>query len=46
VARAGAGESLLVADVGRDVLDSSRAVNTHLQDRRPDLYDWRRSDKR
>jgi predicted amidohydrolase len=46
VARAGAGETLLVADVGRDVLAASRAVNTHLQDRRRDLYDWRRSNNR
>lgn len=38
LARAGRGEELLLADVGRDVLDASRAINTHLRDRRPDLY--------
>lgn len=37
-ARAGRAEQLLVVDVDREVLRASRAVNTHLQDRRPDLY--------
>jgi predicted amidohydrolase len=36
--RAGSDEELLVVDVDRDVLLSSRVVNTHLQDRRPELY--------
>ncbi len=36
--RAGAGEELLVADVDRSALEASRAVNTHLADRRPELY--------
>ena len=38
LARAGAGEELLVADVHRSVLERSRDVNTHLADRRPELY--------
>ena len=42
LARAGAGETLLVADVDPDVLAASRAINTHLGDRRADLYDWSR----
>lgn len=46
VARAGGGEALLVADVDLETLAASRAVTTHLQDRRADLYDWRRSTPR
>jgi predicted amidohydrolase len=38
LARAGRGEELLVVDVDRATLRASRAVNTHLQDRRPELY--------
>jgi nitrilase len=38
LARAGGGEELLVADLDPDVLARSRAVNTHLADRRCDLY--------
>jgi nitrilase len=38
LARGGAGEELLVADVHRSALETSRAVNTHLADRRPELY--------
>jgi 5-aminopentanamidase len=38
LARAGRGEELLVADVDPAVLASSRRVNTHLADRRPELY--------
>ncbi|MFF4407138.1 carbon-nitrogen hydrolase family protein [Streptomyces sp. NPDC001262] len=37
-ARAGAGEDLLLADVDPDLLASSRAQNTYLSDRRPELY--------
>lgn len=44
LARAGAGEELLVADLDPAVLARSRAVNTHLADRRPDLYP--KSDRR
>lgn len=36
--RAGAHEDLLIADIDTTVLDRSRAVNTHLSDRRRDLY--------
>lgn len=36
--RLGPAEQLGFADVDRDVLLASRAVNTHLQDRRPELY--------
>jgi 5-aminopentanamidase len=36
--RAGRGEELLLADVDPAVLTASRRVNTHLTDRRPDLY--------
>lgn len=38
LARAGAGEELLLADISLDLLTASRAVNTHLADRRTDLY--------
>jgi len=38
LARAGAGEELLVADIEPASLAASRRVNTHLGDRRPDLY--------
>jgi predicted amidohydrolase len=38
LARAGRGEELLLADVDPAVLVASRAVNTHLADRRPELY--------
>ncbi len=38
LARAGRGEELLLADVDPAVLTASRRVNTHLTDRRPDLY--------
>lgn len=38
LARAGRGEELLVADVDPAVLTDSRRVNTHLADRRPELY--------
>jgi len=43
--RGGLGEQLLVADLDPDTLAASRALNTHLFDRRGDLYpttpDWR-----
>ena len=35
---AGRGEELLLADVDPAVLTASRRVNTHLTDRRPELY--------
>jgi 5-aminopentanamidase len=38
LARAGRGEELLLAEVDPAVLASSHAVNTHLADRRPELY--------
>ncbi|RBY89044.1 carbon-nitrogen hydrolase [Blastococcus sp. TBT05-19] len=38
LARAGRGEELVVADVDPAVLTASRRVNTHLADRRPELY--------
>lgn len=38
VARAGSGDQLLLADIDLARLASSRAVNTHLSDRRPRLY--------
>ena len=38
LARAGRGEELLVADVDPAALHASRAVNTYLSDRRPELY--------
>ncbi|MBO0653538.1 carbon-nitrogen hydrolase family protein [Streptomyces triculaminicus] len=37
-ARAGAGEDLIVADVDPGLLKASRAENTYLSDRRPELY--------
>ncbi|GAA2480707.1 carbon-nitrogen hydrolase family protein [Streptomyces thermolineatus] len=37
-ARAGRGEELLLADVDPEVLSASRARNTYLNDRRPELY--------
>jgi predicted amidohydrolase len=39
IVRAGRGEELLVADVDPASLVESRRVNTHLEDRRPALYD-------
>lgn len=38
LARAGSGEELLLAEIDPARLASSRAVNTHLRDRRPGLY--------
>ncbi|WP_326959103.1 carbon-nitrogen hydrolase family protein [Amycolatopsis sp. NBC_01286] len=38
LARAGAGPALIHADVTRDALVASRLENTHLADRRPELY--------
>ncbi len=38
LARAGRGEELVLFDASRPALRASRAVNTHLADRRPDLY--------
>jgi predicted amidohydrolase len=38
LARAGSGEELLLAEVDPARLALSRAVNTHLRDRRPELY--------
>ncbi|SFW71904.1 carbon-nitrogen hydrolase family protein [Amycolatopsis australiensis] len=38
LARAGAGPALVTADVTRDALVASRLENTHLADRRPELY--------
>ncbi|MEV4056341.1 carbon-nitrogen hydrolase family protein [Amycolatopsis sp. NPDC049688] len=38
LARAGAGPEVITADVTRDALTASRLENTHLADRRPDLY--------
>jgi len=38
LARAGSGEELLLADIDPVRLASSRAANTHLGDRRPELY--------
>ena len=38
LARAGSGEELLVVDLDPDLLTRSRAINTHLADRRTDLY--------
>ncbi|WP_448620226.1 carbon-nitrogen hydrolase family protein [Geodermatophilus sp. URMC 65] len=38
LARAGRGEELLLADVDPADLTASRRVNTHLADRRPELY--------
>ncbi|MFE7118281.1 carbon-nitrogen hydrolase family protein [Streptomyces sp. NPDC057654] len=37
-ARAGAGEDLILADVDTDFLKASRAENSYLADRRPELY--------
>ncbi|MEU3752704.1 carbon-nitrogen hydrolase family protein [Streptomyces olivoreticuli] len=37
-ARAGAGEDLIIADVDPALLKASRAENTYLHDRRPELY--------
>jgi predicted amidohydrolase len=37
-ARAGRGEELLIVDVDPAALHASRAVNTYLDDRRPELY--------
>ncbi|MBE8526092.1 carbon-nitrogen hydrolase family protein [Amycolatopsis sp. H6(2020)] len=38
LARAGAGPEVIAADVTRDALAASRLENTHLADRRPELY--------
>ncbi|WP_103352084.1 carbon-nitrogen hydrolase family protein [Amycolatopsis sp. CA-128772] len=38
LARAGAGPEVIAADVTRDALTASRLENTHLADRRPELY--------
>jgi len=38
LARAGRGEELVYADLDLAALQRSRAVNTHLNDRRPELY--------
>ncbi|EOD67994.1 carbon-nitrogen hydrolase family protein [Amycolatopsis vancoresmycina] len=38
LARAGAGPEVITADVTRDALAASRVENTHLADRRPELY--------
>jgi len=38
LARAGRSEALIVADLDLDRLAQSRKLNTHIQDRRPDLY--------
>lgn len=38
LARAGRSEALIIADLDLDQLRQSRALNTHLKDRRPDLY--------
>ena len=38
LARAGAGPGVIAADVTRDALAASRLENTHLADRRPELY--------
>jgi predicted amidohydrolase len=38
LARAGRGEELIFADLDRQVLEQSRKINTHLSDRRPELY--------
>ncbi|MFG1645862.1 carbon-nitrogen hydrolase family protein [Amycolatopsis sp. NPDC049252] len=38
LARAGAGPELVHAEITRDALVASRLENTHLADRRPDLY--------
>lgn len=39
LARAGSGDELLLAEIDPARLASSRADNTHLRDRRPELYD-------
>jgi predicted amidohydrolase len=38
LARAGRGEELIFADLDRRALEQSRQLNTHLNDRRPELY--------
>ena len=38
LARAGRGEQVIVADIDPAALAASRRVNTHLRDRRPELY--------
>ena len=38
LARAGRGEELIFADLDRSALEQSRKINTHLNDRRPELY--------
>lgn len=38
LARAGAGEEMIVADLSKDHLTRYRATSTHLADRRPELY--------
>jgi len=39
LARAGRSESLIIADLDVERLTQSRKLNTHLDDRRPELYD-------
>jgi 5-aminopentanamidase len=38
LARAGEGEEMIFADLDRAAFDRARAIGTHLEDRRPDLY--------
>jgi 5-aminopentanamidase len=38
LARAGRGEEVIFADLDHEALAGSRALNTHLKDRRPELY--------
>jgi predicted amidohydrolase len=38
LARAGDDEALIIADLDRERLRSSRSINTYFQDRRPELY--------
>lgn len=45
LARAGRGEEVITVDIDLAVLTSSRAINTHLSDRRSDLYPHERSSR-
>jgi 5-aminopentanamidase len=38
LARAGRGQNLILADIDLAALHRSRALNTYLQDRRPEMY--------
>jgi predicted amidohydrolase len=38
LARAGGGEEMIFADLSKQHLAATRAVSTHLADRRPELY--------